>query len=175
MMRRTGRYNNWRDTDLPCTVVELPYKDDASMIIAMAEPGKIHELERGMSAETVQRWRTSWRKTTIELFVPKFNITSKINLVDELPKVGIRTPFTDDADFCGITPDLRLKVKTAVHQAVINVDEKGTVAAAATGIGMIAMSLTPSIHINNPFVFLIVEKKTNIVLFMGTVINPTEE
>ncbi|XP_073466009.1 alpha-1-antitrypsin-like isoform X1 [Aquarana catesbeiana] len=110
MVRRTGQYNIYRDTKLPCTVVELPYKDNASMIIAMADPGKIHEVEQGLSAETIQRWRTSWSKTTIELSVPKFIITSKINLVDELPKVGIRTPFTDEANFSGITPDIRPKV-----------------------------------------------------------------
>lgn len=63
MMYRTGQYNNYRDTELPCTVVELPYKDKASMIIAMAEPGKIHEVEQGLSAETIQRWRTSWSKS----------------------------------------------------------------------------------------------------------------
>ncbi|XP_073466407.1 serine protease inhibitor A6-like [Aquarana catesbeiana] len=175
MMRRTGQYNIYRDTKLPCTVVELPYKDNASMIIAMANPGKIHVVEQGLSAETIQRWRTSWRKTTIELSVPKFNITSKINLKDELPKVGIRTPFTDEANFSGITHNLKLKVGSAVHQAVINVDEEGTVAAAATAVGIAVLSLPQSISIDGPFVFFIIEKKTNSILFMGTVINPTEK
>lgn len=175
MMRRTGQYNIYRDTKLPCTVVELPYKDNASMIIAMANPGKIHVVEQGLSAETIQRWRTSWRKTTIELSVPKFNITSKINLKDELPKVGIRTPFTDEANFSGITHNLKLKVGSAVHQAVINVDEEGTVAAAATAVGIAVLSLPQSISIDGPFVFFIIEQKTNSILFMGTVINPTEK
>ncbi|XP_040188966.1 serine protease inhibitor A6-like isoform X1 [Rana temporaria] len=179
MMLRTGRYNIFRDTELPCTVVELPYKDDASMIIAMAEPGKIREVERGMSSEAVQRWRTSWRETLIDLYVPKFKITSKIDLVDELSKVGIVTPFTDAADFSGIIPDFRLKVGSAVHQAVINVDKEGTVAAAATGVGLCGAALnTPlplPIVIDKPFVFFIIEQKTDSLLFMGTVANPTEE
>ncbi|XP_073465759.1 serine protease inhibitor A6-like [Aquarana catesbeiana] len=175
MMHQMGQYNNYRDTKLPCTVVELPYKDNASMIIAMADPGKIHEVEQGLSAETIQRWRTSWRKTIFEIYVPKFNITSKINLKDELAKVGIRTPFTDEANFSGITPDFRLKVGSAVHQAVIRVDEEGTEAAAATGIGIALSALCPMIFIDKPFVFFIIEQKTNSILFMGTVINPTEK
>ncbi|XP_077322823.1 alpha-1-antitrypsin-like [Lithobates pipiens] len=175
MMSRTGQYNIYRDTKLPCTVVELPYKDNASMIIAMAEPGKIREVEQGLSAETMQRWRSSWRKWTIELYVPKFIITSKINLKDELPKVGIKTPFTNAADFSGITRDFGLKVGSAVHQAVINVEEKGTEAAAATALGIVAVSAPPVLSIDMPFVFLIFEETTNSILFMGRVINPTEK
>ncbi|XP_077322821.1 serine protease inhibitor A6-like [Lithobates pipiens] len=175
MMRRTGQYNHYRDTKLPCTVVELPYKDNASMIIAVAEPGKIREVEQGLSAETIQRWRTSWRKWTIELSVPKFNITSKINLKDELPKVGIKTPFTNAADFSGITGNLGLKVGSAIHQAVINVDEGGTEAAAATVVEMVNYSLPPSIYIDKPFIFFMFEQTTNSILFMGRVINPTEQ
>ncbi|XP_077322944.1 serine protease inhibitor A6-like [Lithobates pipiens] len=174
MMSRTGQYNIYRDTKLPCTVVELPYKDNASMIIAMAEPGKIYEVEQGLSAETIQRWRTSWRKWTVILFVPKFNITSKINLKDELPKVGIKTPFTAEANLSGITRDFGLKVESAVHQAVINVEEKGTEAAAATA-ELIAVSAPPSLSIDMPFIFFMFEQTTNCILFMGRVINPTEQ
>ncbi|XP_077322832.1 alpha-1-antitrypsin-like [Lithobates pipiens] len=175
MMYQRGQYNNYRDTKLPCTVVELPYKGKASMIIAMAEPGKIREVEQGLSAETIQRWRSSWRKWNIDLYVPKFNITSEINLKDELPKVGIRTPFTNAANFSGITHDFGLKVGSAVHQAVINVAEKGTEAAAATGTGFMLASAPPMIVVNNPFVFFISEETTNSILFMGRVINPTEK
>ncbi|XP_072283566.1 serine protease inhibitor A6-like [Pyxicephalus adspersus] len=174
MMERTGRYNTYQDTQLPCTVVELPYKDNASMIIAIAEPGKIHEVEQGLSTETIQRWKTSFRNGMIRLSLPKFFISSTVKLEDALPELGIRTAFTDAADFSGITHDVAFKVGKAVHKAVLNVDEKGTVASAATGLELIPLAAYPRIVANHPFFTIIYDKTTNTILFIGTITNPIE-
>ncbi|XP_077322816.1 serine protease inhibitor A6-like isoform X6 [Lithobates pipiens] len=174
MMHRTGFYNIYHDTDLPCTVVELPYKDNASMIIAMAEPGKIHEVEQGFSAKTMQRWRTSFSTEYIELYVPKFSISSTIDLRGALKAFGINIAFSDEADFLGITSEVRLKVEKAVHQAVLDVDEKGTVAAAVVAITFRRLAFE-AININRPFISIIYEHNTDSILFMATVMNPAQE
>ncbi|XP_077322809.1 alpha-1-antitrypsin-like protein CM55-MM isoform X2 [Lithobates pipiens] len=175
MMHRMGIYNTYHDTDLPCTVVELPYKGNASMIIVLAEPGKIHEVEQGLSAKTIQRWRTSFIEGYIELSVPKFSISSTIDLKEVLRALGIRTAFSKDAKFPGITRDIKLKVGKAVHKAVLDVDEKGTVAAGATAIEMVPLALFKQIQINRPFISIICEHKTNSILFIATVMNPARK
>ncbi|XP_018414893.1 PREDICTED: alpha-1-antitrypsin-like [Nanorana parkeri] len=175
MMLRLGQYNFYRDTKLSCTVVELPYKDSASMIIAIPEPGKIHELEQRLSTETIHRWRTSFRKGPIELSLPKFSISSTINLEDALHQLGINTAFTNSADFSGITQDVGLKLDKAMHRTILDVDEKGTVAAGATTSEMVPMMLFQRLIFNRPFVLITSDKNTNSILFMGTVMNPAQK
>ncbi|KAM5129309.1 serine protease inhibitor A3L-like [Mantella aurantiaca] len=175
MMHRRGVYKAYDDTKLPCTVVELPYKDNASMIIAIANPGKIHEVEQGLSAETIQRWRTLSKPRHVDLAVPKYSISSTIDLGKDLYEFGIRTAFSGSADFSGITHDVTLKVGEAVHKAVLDVDEKGTVAAAASGVAIFRLSSVPSISVNRPFISIISEHNTNSILFMATVMNPAKK
>ncbi|XP_072283636.1 serine protease inhibitor A6-like [Pyxicephalus adspersus] len=175
MMNRIGQYNTYHDTQLPCTVVELPYKDNASMIIAVAEPGKIHEVEQGLCNETIQRWKTSFTSSNIKLVVPKLSISSTLNLREVLPELGINEAFTYSANFSGITRDIPLKVGQAVHKAVLKVDEKGTEAAAVTAVEMVPVMIYPSIQVDTPFVLIISEHHQNSILFMATVMDPTEQ
>ncbi|KAM5129331.1 serine protease inhibitor A6-like [Mantella aurantiaca] len=175
MMQTAGVYNNYYDNTLPCKVIELPYKVNASMIIVIAKPGKIHEVEQGLSAETIQRWRTLFMPRFVHLLLPKYSISSTIDLRKELYAFGIKTAFTGSANFSGITHDFALKVEKAVHKAVIEVDEKGTVAAAATAVVVAPLSRSPTIIVNNPFITIIFEKNTNSILFMATVMNPAEK
>nr|XP_014352685.1 PREDICTED: protein Z-dependent protease inhibitor [Latimeria chalumnae] len=64
--------------------------------------------------------------------------------------------------------------RKVVHRAVVEVDEKGTEAAAAAASGIVAYSLPPSIKVNRPFLFMIYEEITNSLLFIGRVVNPTQ-
>lgn len=146
LMHLTGRFNTYRDTDLPCTVVELPYKDNVSMIIAMAEPGRIHEVEQGMSSETIQRWKTSTTETSIQLSIPKSSIDSTIDTENPLLKLGNKTVFTDSADFSGITNKIGLKAGKVLHRVTITVDEKGTEAAEITVLEAVPRRLPTQVH-----------------------------
>ncbi|KAM5129269.1 serine protease inhibitor A3L-like [Mantella aurantiaca] len=175
MMHKRGGYKAYYDTKLPCTVVELPYKDGASMIIAIANPGKIHEVEQGLSADTIQRWRTLSKPRLIDLAVPKYSISSTIDLGKDLSEFGIKTAFSGSADFSGITHNATLKVGKAVHKAVLDVDEKGTVAAGASGVEIVLRAGITMISVNRPFISIIFEQSTNSILFMATVMNPAEK
>ncbi|XP_040190448.1 alpha-1-antiproteinase-like [Rana temporaria] len=125
MMNLTGLFNTYHATDLPCTVAELPYNDDESMIIAMAEPSKINEVERGLSAETVQR--------PIYWFV---NLTF-IFLGKPLLSLGTRTASTDDAEFSRIGNDVNHKEGKALMRIIIK--EEGT-----SVTGSIVLEATPT-------------------------------
>ena len=89
--------------------------------------------------------------------------------------------FSDSADFSGMTGNKDLQISQVIHQTFINVTESGTEAAAATAVTMNVMSVGPGeeqpkpkiFNANHPFVFIIQEKKTGAILFMGRMNNPS--
>ena len=92
---------------------------------------------------------------------------------ETLKGMGMLTAFTWDADFSGMTGYKDLFISFVVHQAYVKVDEKGTEAAAATAVGM-PMSAAPRniFRADHPFIFIIQEKETGNILFLGRVVNP---
>ncbi|XP_040190453.1 alpha-1-antitrypsin-like [Rana temporaria] len=184
MMNLTGRFNICHATDLPCTVVELPYKDDASVIIVMAERRKINEVERGMSAETVQRWKTLSTEMSIQLSIPKFSINSTIDAADysgitcnvnlKLGKVHHRVKITVDEEGTAAAGTAVLKdIPTEAQcKAKINVDEKKTEAGEDHVLEAVPMKPSPPLVFNRPFLLSIFDQKMDTILFKGKVVNP---
>jgi serpin B len=91
--------------------------------------------------------------------------------------MGMPVPFTDQADFSGIGPSL--KISQVIHKAFVDVSEQGTEAAAATATGITMRSMAvmrpeqPVVfRADHPFVFLIRDTRTGVVLFIGRLINP---
>lgn len=121
----------------------------------------------------------------VELFMPRFSIDTKADLVPALASLGIGRAFEPDAEFTGIhvpeTPDDRLYISNVIHQANIDVDEKGTEAAAATAVGMAttggcggpAPVKVITLRLDRPFIFVLRDVETGAVLFMGRVTDPS--
>ncbi|MEE6526718.1 hypothetical protein FKM82_027511, partial [Ascaphus truei] len=175
MMNHLGLYKIFRDLELGCEVIRLPYKNNTFMLLAIPELGKMHALEEALSIETIIRWKNSTQTRLVELYLPKFSFSYSLKLNEILGDIGMTDVFSDQADFSGITEDFKLKVSKAVHKAVLDVDEKGTEAAGATAIEMVPMALFPSHRVDRPFLLLICSQETNSILFMGRVVNPTEK
>ena len=114
----------------------------------------------------------------VDLRLPKFDIGKSLSLKDELSALGMPTPFSDRADFSGMTSDEQLQIADVVHQANVTVDEKGTVAAAATGV-IIRNDSAPArieqLVVDRPFIFLIRDLPTGAVLFAGQVTDPSSK
>ena len=113
------------------------------------------------------------------LSLPKFKVqTPLLTLNDPLKKLGIKDAFSyPAADFSGINGDRSLFVGLVVHKAMINVDEQGTEAAAATAVMMLAGSAfnperPEEFNADRPFIYLIRDQKTGLVLFIGKMLNP---
>ncbi|XP_040831621.1 alpha-1-antichymotrypsin-like [Ochotona curzoniae] len=167
----------FRDDRLSCTVVQLNYVGNASAFFILPDEDKMQEVEASLSLETLKRWRDSVQAEWIaQLHLPKFNISSEFNLKDVLPHLGIREVFTDLANFSGITEDVNIKISKAVHKAVLDVAEKGTEAAAATGFGFVPVSLPlgTTLRFDRPFLIAIVSTNPPSILFLSKVTNPLQ-
>lgn len=163
---------NWKHLNSAFQMVELPYDGDVSMIFMLPnENTDMSQVISNLSDTKLTEYIESMRKKDFDsIKVPRFKIETQYSLNEILPEMGMRIPFTQDADFSGIGP-AKMKVDQSVHKAVIEVDEKGTVAAAATAIRIMAVSWHPSVlfNLDRPFMFFVRDKAHSINLFAGII------
>jgi len=105
--------------------------------------------------------------------IPKFAVDHSLSLKQTLSALGMPTAFTDQADFGGISSAVALRLADVVHEADIRVDEKGTVAAAATASEFVPVAgVLQAFVADRPFFFLLHDRPTGVVLFAGQVTDP---
>lgn len=190
MMTQRGEFRRFSNTNLQCIV--LPYrKGQFEMVILLPSAGgranrtgespaahgtcTIDELERELTDDELTQWLRAAQKTEIMATIPKFRITSGYWLNDVLAAMGMKNAFDQDrADFSGISAGSALFLSAVVHQATIDVNEKGTEAAAATGAAGTNSAAAPEepFVADHPFLFLVRESATGTILFMGRVMEP---
>ncbi len=163
--------------------VELPYVgDELSMAIFLpgAPVGGLEELERALTAEKLHGWLDALRNSerqSILLEIIKMKMERRYPLKEDLKAMGMRRAFTEgQADFSGITDAVRLLIDRAIHQTFVQVDEKGTEAAAATAVMMRGERgpVLPELvfRTNHPFFFVIRDNRSGGILFMGSIRDP---
>jgi serpin B len=155
--------------------LELPYTGkQLSMVIFL--PKKLDSLaafEKTVTTAKLTEWLPRLKEDEVEVSLPKFKLTSEFNLSHVLSMLGMRTAFGPVADFSGMTGSRDLAISEVVHKAYVDVNEEGTEAAAATGVVMkLAVSLKRVFRADHPFIFLIRDKGSNSILFMGRVTDP---
>ena len=161
--------------------VDLPYAgDELSMTVLLPDEGRFREFEESLDAALAERiieglW---FRRVTLDL--PRFEFESEFRLGETLKSMGMPDAFDSAAsDFSGMDgrsclagdPEC-LFIREVVHKAFVSVDEAGTEAAAATAVMMQAESAPPdpvSVTVDRPFIFLIRDRETGAVLFVGRV------
>lgn len=162
-------------------VLELPYvgKELSMLVLLPAEVGGLKELEAQLTPEKVKEWESALNQREVVVFLPRFKMTSMFRLDDTLSMMGMPDAFSQSqADFSGM--DGRkgwLYIGAVIHKGFVEVNEEGTEAAAATAVGIRAMSMPappPVFRADRPFLFLIKENQTGSILFMGRVTDPTE-
>lgn len=161
----------------------MPYrssgKDGAGlemMVILPENKEDFARTEKNLSSEYVNEARKSMTSENVRVFMPKFKFSSSHELNKDLQEMGMPLAFSNSADFSGMTGNTELKIGTAVQKAFIDVSEEGTEAAAATGVAMTLKSVAPMpafiFRADKPFIFLIRDVRTGLILFMGKVENP---
>ena len=163
---------------LSSTMVELPYKGDRIVMQVLLPDSNfgLQDLEEKLSHVDVHElFRNEKRKRKVSIELPKFTQETTLQLNEDLKKLGLKNMFSNNADFSGITDEEGLKVSHVVQKAFIEVDEEGTVAAAATAVLLKTKSLPskfPKFIADHPFIFYLRDKESGILLFQGRVINP---
>ena len=170
-------FNYTEDDD--AQVLELPYKGgDISMIIILPRNMSIEDLEGSLDTEKLQMWKDRFEEHAVRIYIPKFEFETKYFMVDTLKEMGMETPFNATAaDFSGMDGTKNLFIGNVIHQAYVAVDEEGTEAAAATAVIMQITGMAPQpivFRADHPFIFMIQERGTGVILFMGRVVDPTK-
>ena len=163
-----------------CAALRLPYRfGSAEMLVILPSPSNtLAEVEAKLSGPWLDRLAAKpWRGEAV-LALPKFDFGSEHDLSKTLPYMGMGSAFDPArADFSGIAP--QLYVGTAMQKANVTVDESGTEAAAAT-FAVAPASAMPGpppppprpFVADKPFLFLIRETRTGLILFLGRVMKP---
>jgi len=159
------------------TAVDLPYaKSSLSMLAVMPTKSTIGAFEHKLTPHQLNTIASGLHSADMSLSVPKFKLSIDSNLNSVLSQLGMAVAFGNGANFSGISKKIQLVIQDVEHDAVLKVDEAGTVAAAATGIavGTTAIETPPSLHIrlNHPFLVFLRDDKTGAVLFAARVANP---
>ena len=162
-------------------VLEMPYEGEKiSMVVVVPKTREdFNNMEKTISSSDLNRMLKElyeFPPSKLDVQMPKFKVNTKLDLKGLLFKMGMREVFNPrTADLSGITGYRGMFVSNAIHKAYVNVDEKGTEAAAATGITIELTSLPFQFLVNRPFIFMIRHVETNTILFMGRVMDPTAE
>jgi serine protease inhibitor len=154
--------------------LQLPFVGDLAMRILIPDAGGGPSPTALLSPVVTAAATVGMRPAYVDLAMPRWKFSSSVDLSAVLPGLGVRAAFGPGADFSAIAPGLR--IGQAVHRATITVDERGTEAAAVTGLGMLASARTaPAIHLrlDRPFAFSIVHVPTGTPVFIGRVGDPT--
>lgn len=158
-------------------LLEMPYGSGKySMLIFLPVSGKsTSDMISLMTSDNVNDWISKLTEQKKKVFLPKFEFKFDNSLIDELKALGMTDAFDDaKANLNGISDDAKLVISEVMHKTYIKVDERGTEAAAVTGITVGITSVGPdnSFRVDHPFVFAIREKDTKAILFIGKVMDP---
>ena len=152
--------------------VALPYAG-GTLTMYVIVPTANTSLADLLAPTTLTQISAGLHPTPLSLSLPRWTSTTKLDLVPVLNALGIHAAFTPAADFAAIAPGLY--IQQAVHRATIKVDEWGSEAAAVTGLAFPASSmLAPmTVRADHPFAYAIVNPQTGVVVFEGSVADPT--
>ncbi len=159
--------------------LELPYRGDAlSMVVLLPKAvDGLAALEKKLAPSALDDWMRRMDPKEVETALPRFKVTAGIQLDRTLAELGMRRAFSRaTADFSGMTGQRDLFISAVVHKAFVDVNEEGTEAAAATGVGMALTAMeapAPVFRADHPFVFVIRHSRTGAILFLGRIVDPT--
>ena len=163
-------------------IVRLPYAGGAlEMWIALPGEGVsigLDGLLDALAEQGMDYLKDGAEEREVDLFLPKFDLTTENSLSDALKVLGVELPFDENADFSGIS-EVPLRIDEILQKVRVQLDEEGTKAAAATAAIVACMALIPEeepveVRADRPFAFVIADAETESVCFAGVVENPVE-
>lgn len=162
-------------------MVALPYAGDdlEFLIILPHEQNGLAKVEAELSAASLDENIQAMNSQKMNVWLPRLDLAQNFSLNSVLNQMGIKKAFSQtQADFLGISENDGLFISSVVHKSFLKVDEKGTEAAAATGVSIGVTSMPPQADpptpfiADHPFLFMIRQKATGLILFMGRMNEP---
>lgn len=178
-MVMTGKDHNYTEMTVAghkSQILEMDYELGRSMVIVL--PQERNGLKCILSSDSFTHdlrnlcLNLETHKTRVNVFVPKFQFETEYKMNHPLIQMGFTDIFSaNDADLSGINGSGGLFVSEVKHKAMVKVDESGTEAAAATSVTIMKRCIVMSKEFvaDHPFLFLIKDKESGIVLFIGKV------
>jgi serine protease inhibitor len=161
-------------------MLELPYAS-GELVMDVVLPAKqdgLGRVEKQFAGGALRGWLAALKPMRVDVTLPRFKTSSSFSLSETLGALGMKKAFSyPGADFSGMDDGHDLFISAVVHQAVVDVDEHGTEAAAATAVMMAAGAAPPTeppalFRADHPFLFLIRDTKSGVVLFVGRLVAP---
>ncbi|HLY09846.1 MAG TPA: serpin family protein [Planctomycetota bacterium] len=173
-MQSLGSRATSRDGGLQALL--LPYSGAAlAMLVLLPDAGTLERAEQELDGARIERLLGSMKTAMTEVALPKFKVESSFALGSPLQAIGLGSAFGPAADFTGVSSEPGFAISEVLHKTFIDVNEKGTEAAAVT-MPMMAGSAPPKktveFKVDRPFLFLIRDLPTRTTLFMGRVVDP---
>ena len=177
-MNRQGHFGYFENDELQTLVI--PYRENRLQMVILLPRKRddIAALESRMNPASLAAWTSKTRNEEVRVAMPKFKMSGGFKLTEALQALGLKDAFAAArADFSGMDGRLHwLYLSAVLHRAFIEVNEKGTEAAAATSVVITTTSVSPrqprEFRADHPFLFLIRESTTGTILFMGRVSKP---
>ncbi|CAH0627291.1 unnamed protein product [Chrysodeixis includens] len=175
MMTRQGQYNYWKCETLNAQLIEIPYEGDQSAMIIVLPfsssglPVLLRAIK--LAPELLNQALDKMKTSSVILSMPKFKIESEFDLTPLYEKIGLSNIFDPaKSELTGIIDNKqKVFISKAVHKAIIEVNERGTEAAAATATIEATSSQFPKlpeeILVNHPYLFIL--RANHQILFMG--------
>jgi serpin B len=175
-MKQTGRFG-YAETPT-AQILEMKYAGTGlALDVLLPKPGSsLRDLEGRLTEDHLAGWLAELSDRNVEVLIPKFRVESQFSLREMLSRMGMGRAFTGSADFSGIDGRRDLALSNVLHKALVDVSEEGTEAAAATGSAVALVRMVVPEHTvfraDHPYVFLIRDAQSGLVLFAGRLTNP---
>jgi serpin B len=155
--------------------LEIPYDgEDLAMLVILPDEERYIEVEASLGRDLIDEADAGLYATDVNLHMPRFTFETDYELNGPLRSLGMTDAFSDlAADFSGISEE-PLFIDLVIHKAFVAVDEAGTEAAAATAVTMDgSVSMGTDFTMDRPFIFVIRDRPTGAILFLGRVLDPS--
>lgn len=182
MMLTSGKFRLYKTKEF--TLLEIPYRPDfkgvptfALMIILPSTNFGLASIEQKFYLEQWNTWVAQLKEEGVVVSLPSFSFLQSYDLSDLLKRMGMSFAFSDQADFSGLATQDNLNITRIMHEAYFAIDEKGSDAIVANPITINTQSLlsnttTYAITANHPFLFMVIDKTNNMIIYMGRFVKP---
>lgn len=184
LMQQTGKFGYMETPDFQA--LELPYIGDrlSMTVLLPREKDGLADLEKRLTAKDLAEWLGRMKRRTVKVQLPRVKTSSGFELRSVLKTLGMKDAFAAPssrpepagADFSGMDGARDLYISAVIHKAFVEVNEEGTEAAAATAV---VLSRSPSVEgpppvfrADHPFLFLIRDRRSGAILFLGRLALP---